>query len=111
MSSGFILLFVIALVLWLWYAGLRAREIAVRAARETCQRQGLQMLDGSVVLKRMRPQRNRRGHMALLRGYQFEYSEDGMNRQQGFVIVLGFDLQQVGLARPQAVEDHGRVDQ
>ena len=88
----------IALLVWFWLQSLRARELAIRTANELCQRQGLQLLDATVSLSGLRPRRNERGHMALLRTYQFEYSTDGAERQKGFVLLLGLQVESAGLA-------------
>lgn len=83
---------------WFWYDGLQARERAVRAAVETCRRQDLQFLDGSVNLRRLRLRRGPRGSLQWLRLYQFEYSEDAVGRQTGFVVMGGQHIETVGLA-------------
>ena len=93
-----VLLIGIALLLWFWQQSLRAREVAIRAAGELCQRQSLQLLDGTVSLSGLRLQRTAAGHIALLRTYQFEYSRDGDERRRGFVLLLGLRLETAGLA-------------
>lgn len=93
-----LLLIGIALLLWFWQQSLRAREAAIRAAGELCQRQNLQLLDGTVALSGLRLQRTPAGHIALLRTYQFEYSRDGDERRRGFVLLLGLRLETAGLA-------------
>ncbi len=97
MSSLFLLL-VVAVALWFWQQSLRASELAVQAARELCQRQDLQLLDGTVALNALRLRRNARGHITLQRTYLFDYSRDGAERQQGFVLLLGLRLETAGLA-------------
>jgi len=81
-----------------WWEGLKKRELAVQSARAVCQRAGVQLLDETVVLKRMRPRRDDRQRMVLRREFQFEYSDNGDNRLPGLVVmqgnrVLGVDLQ------------------
>lgn len=97
MESLFLLIGV-GLALWFWQQSLRARELAIHSAEELCRRQGLQLLDGTVVLNALRLRRTARGHIALQRTYQFDYSRDGDLRQQGFVLLLGLRLESVGLA-------------
>lgn len=87
----------LGLLIWLWQNSLSAREIAVRAARETCQQQQLQLLDGSVALQRLKPERLANGRLSLRRTYLFGYSEDGLERKTGFVIISGNHIEQVGL--------------
>lgn len=93
-----ILLLGITALLWFWQRSLRAREIAAAAAKELCKRQDLQLLDATVALAALRLRRNSRGHVALLRTYQFEYSSDGDRRQRGFVLLLGMRVESAGLA-------------
>ncbi|MEJ2344449.1 MAG: DUF3301 domain-containing protein [Gammaproteobacteria bacterium] len=89
---------------WLWYSGLKARELGTRVAAETCRRQGLQLLDGTVALRRLRPARSPGGWLTLQRTYQFEYSEDHNNRLRGFIIITAARVEVVGLAPPTAPE-------
>lgn len=93
-----LLLIGILALLWFWQQSLRARELAVHAAQELCRRQGLQLLDSTVALSGLRLRRTPRGHVGLLRTYQFEYSSDGDLRQRGFVLMLGLHVESAGLA-------------
>ena len=93
-----LLLIFMAALLWFWQQSLRAREIAAAAARELCKRQDLQLLDATVALAGLSLRRHPRGHIALLRTYQFEYSSDGDRRQRGFVLILGMRVESAGLA-------------
>lgn len=97
MSEGLLLAAVAALV-WYWYSSLRAREQAARAAAEACRRQQLQFLDETVALQRLSLARDPRGHVALRRTYRFEYSHVGDDRRQGFIIMVGSQVETVGLA-------------
>jgi len=96
-SSGLVLLILLGLLIWLWQSSLLAREIAIRAAREACQRKQLQLLDGSVALQRFRPERLANGRLSMRRTFLFHYSEDGMERRTGFIILSGNHVEQVGL--------------
>jgi hypothetical protein len=84
------------LVLW-WRASLEARVHANGAARDACEQAGVQMLDGTVAFRRLRPARDATGRLALRRTYVFDYTEDGASRRQGFVILRGHDVEIVGL--------------
>jgi hypothetical protein len=96
-AAGLLMLAALGLVIWIWRNSLSIRETAIRAARETCRRQGLQFLDETVVLKRMSLDRNLAGWMAVRRVFEFSYSETGLERNAGFVIMLGPRIEQVGL--------------
>jgi hypothetical protein len=93
-----ILLIAIGALSWFWLQSLRARDLAGRVAQDLCRRQNLQLLDGTVALNALRLRRTSRGHVALHRTYRFEYSSDGVQRQYGFVLLLGLHVESAGLA-------------
>ena len=84
--STLALLLLIVLLVWFWQLGLQSRDTAVQAARETCKRQGLQFLDGTPSLQSVRPFFSSRGP-GLKRTYTFDYSEDGLARHTGCIIM------------------------
>ncbi len=86
------------LVYRIWQTALDARETANRIARETCSRAVVQLLDGTVAFAGFRLQRNASGRRRLLRTYTFDYTRDGFERSQGFVVLSGRQLEAVGLA-------------
>ncbi len=96
-TGGLILFILLALLVWFWQNTLRARELALRAARDVCQKQQLQLLDGTVTLHRVALRRSQRGQVSLQRTFQFTYSLEGDDRQTGFIITLGDLVEQVGL--------------
>jgi hypothetical protein len=85
------LLFLIAtgLVATYWMSGMRAREVALRAARSACTRENVQLLDETVVLSRLRLARDGNGRACWRRRYDFEFSDDGGTRRSGDVELLG----------------------
>lgn len=83
-----LLLIIGGAVAW-WVDAMRAREVALRAARMACQRHDLQLLDETVAVVRIRPARDPAGRMGLRRWYRFEFSDDNENRREGSVEVLG----------------------
>ncbi|NIP72728.1 MAG: DUF3301 domain-containing protein [Gammaproteobacteria bacterium] len=97
-----ILVAVAALLAYLWFSALAARERAVRAATETCRHREIQLLDDTVVLRRVHLCRGDRALVQLRRTYEFEYSEHGGDRQRGFVILCGARVETVGLGPPSA---------
>jgi hypothetical protein len=90
-------LIILGLGVWLWQNTRKVHELAIDAARQTCDRGGVQLLDGTVVLQRFSWKRRPSGRIALQRVYLFGYSEDGTDRHTGFVITLGSHIEQVGL--------------
>jgi hypothetical protein len=79
----------LAAIVWLWLDSLKAREAAIRAAREVCSAEGLQLLDFTVAIAGLKLARDGHGRLALQRSYQFEYSDTGNNRLKGSVVMLG----------------------
>ena len=96
MWEGAAILLVVAGLL-LWVDSLRARERAVKAGREACQRYDLQFLDDTVSFARIRLARDEEGQLKIARTYAFEFSDTGNNRRRGAIVVLGADLQDVQL--------------
>ncbi len=81
MIGTWISLLVIAAVVWGWMDALNAREYAIRHGRALCQEAGVQLLDQTVSLKRVRIGR-RDGLPAFVRRYAFEVSLDGSDRHR-----------------------------
>lgn len=90
-----LLIAVLALAVWAWGDALRAREAALRACRRTTSRLGLQLLDETVALRRLRPARDADGRLRLRRHYGFEYSVRGDERRQGEAVLLGRRVESV----------------
>ena len=94
------MLFLLAAMLalaWFWHDSLGARERANAAAVETCRSTGASLLDGTVSFRRLQPVRGNGGSMQLRRTYVFDYTRDGVTRQQGFVVLTGHIVDSVGL--------------
>lgn len=87
----------LAAIGWFWFDSLRAREAAVEAARLACAADRVQLLDDTVALVSLRPQRASGGTLALRRIYRFEFSDTGNNRLGGSVTVLGSVVQMLYL--------------
>jgi hypothetical protein len=81
-----------------WQIALDAREAANRIAKDTCSRAVVQFLDGTVAFAGFRLTRDSRGKRRLLRTYTFDYTNDGFERAQGFIVLAGDRLEAVGLA-------------
>ncbi len=92
MLGTWILLVTVALVIWMWMDALRAREIAIHHGRVLCKEAGVQLLDQSVSLKRLRIAR-RDGLPTLIRRYQLEISIDGSDRHRGHLDLAAHRLE------------------
>ncbi|TNF55621.1 MAG: DUF3301 domain-containing protein [Gammaproteobacteria bacterium] len=85
---------------WLWWDSLKKRELAILAARRVCQRAGVQFLDDTVSLARMRLRRDDNQRAAIYREFAFEFSDNGDNRLPGRVYLLGDRVLDVNLILP-----------
>ena len=95
-------------IAWLWLDSLKAREAAVRAAREVCTAEGLMLLDDTVAIASLKPARDDGGRLRLQRAYDFEYTDTGNNRLKGSVVMLGHHVAilNVGSRIAPAVTEH-----
>lgn len=76
-------------------AAVRVRELAVQAVRRASREDDFQLLDQSVHLRRFSLSRDETGRWRVWRQYRFDYSYDGVERRQGFVIMLGKKIQTI----------------
>ena len=83
---------------WLWADSMRAREAALEAGRRACEAEGVQFLDWTVAMQKMRINRSADGRLRIQRVYQFEFSETGNNRLHGSITMLGTQLLALHLA-------------
>ncbi|MDD3447525.1 MAG: DUF3301 domain-containing protein [Gammaproteobacteria bacterium] len=84
-----------------WHTGLQAREAAVRFADQACRLRRLQLLDQTVALKRMRLEREPGRRLpALVRIYDFAFSDNGLTRQEGQLAMRGMRVLQLRLPEP-----------
>ncbi len=88
-----IALIVILLALaWFWIDSLDKRERAIQLGSELAARMQLQLLDETVVCSRVWLGRNRKGHVQILRTYEFDVSASGDDRLHCNLILLGNHL-------------------
>jgi hypothetical protein len=102
MDEGFFMLILGALALLAtykyWQVAMEAREAANRIAKDTCSRAVVQLLDGTVAFSGFRLVKDAQGRRRLQRTYTFDYTNDGLERFQGFIVLAGGRLEAVGLA-------------
>lgn len=89
---------------WFWWDGLNKRELAIRAARIICQKAGVQLLDETVALKRLRFVRDDNQRVRIQRQFVFEYSDTGDNRLPGYVYLMGDRVVDANLIIPASEE-------
>ncbi len=86
-----------------FFSSIRIRELALQAVGRAARHDDYQLLDQSVHLRRVSLSRDPEGRWRVWRQYRFDYSYDGVNREQGYVIMLGRTLQAI------VVSEEGRV--
>lgn len=89
MSPEGLLLLAFAALAWFWWDSLQKREIALARTRLACEQAGVQFLDASVALRRLRLARDDDQRVRLHREYAFEFSCEGDDRQAGRIWLLG----------------------
>jgi len=97
MSLEGLLLILLAALAWFWWDSLQKREIALTTARLACERAGVQFLDASVALRKLKLRRDSDQRVRFYREYAFEYSTQGDDRQPGWVWLLGVRVVNVTL--------------
>jgi len=76
----------------------RVRELALAAVQRASREGDFQLLDQSVHLRRISLSRDGTGRWRVWRQYRFDYSLEGVDRRQGFVTMLGPQLQSLLVA-------------
>ncbi|MEO5559318.1 MAG: DUF3301 domain-containing protein [Dokdonella sp.] len=99
MTTTWISLLAISVLIWMWMDALNARERAIHAGRELCREAGVQWLDQTVSLKRVRVGL-RNGMPTFLRRYGFEVSLNGSDRHRGHLDLSGHHLEAWSLPLP-----------
>ena len=97
--NGLLLLIVLIVLFWLWYSGARAKEMAIRCVDVACKETGMQLLDGTIFLKKLWPARLQNGRIGLLRFYQFDYTENGANRFQGLIVMTASRMEYLQMGK------------
>lgn len=90
--DNLIALLLLLLLGWFWLDGARAREQALTLAGRACKAHELQLLDQAVMLRRLTPRWTRDG-LRLRRVFRFEFSDGGIDRQSGELILVGLRLE------------------
>ena len=87
-------LLLLAFGIWFWKDTLRDRELATRFCQQACRSYQVQFLDGTVSFMRLGISRGNTG-IHLKRSYAFSFSYDGIDRYQGYVVVMRHQVQTI----------------
>ena len=88
-------LFALGLAVLYFLSAIRVRELALQAVARASRQGDFQLLDQSVHIRRLSLSRDSAGRWRVWRQYRFDYSHDGVQREQGHVIMLGRQLQAI----------------
>lgn len=86
-----------------FFSAIRVRELALQAVSKASRRDNFQWLDQAVHMQRVSLSRDDSGRWRIWRQYRFDYSYDGVERRQGFVIMLGRRVRSVVVSEPERV--------
>ena len=93
--NSLLLLLAISDIILFWFESLRIRERVTHACRELCEKAELQLLDQTVALSSISLTRSVHGHRQIRRVYKFEVSDNGMDRRQGYITLIGAAIEAV----------------
>ena len=102
--SHLLIVCLLLLLGWFWLDSLRAREIAIGLCQAACRQRDLQWLDQTVALRRLGLTWRAEG-VRLRRVYRFDFSEEGMERRQGYIVMRGLNLEELSFGLPDRVAD------
>lgn len=101
--TAIMLLLLLPGIVWFWNDSLRARGRVITICSRLCSDVGVQFLDETVAMSRLRLQRNASGNLELARRYTFEYSGTGTDRWRGYALLAGRRMESVQLHGPDGV--------
>jgi Protein of unknown function (DUF3301) len=91
------LLVITGLFVLVWHHHRARHEIAIEFCKRACRNLGVQLLDDTVSLTRLRPCRDNRRNLTLCRVYTFDYTVDRVNREQGYIRMVGKEMDMIKL--------------
>lgn len=87
----------VVLLLMHWWRGQKAKEVALKAARQYCKEMDIQLLDQSIYLRGLWLKRDDSGRIRVWRSYLFDFTATGEDRARGRVIMLGYNITHIQL--------------
>lgn len=102
--SNLLAVFFLLLLGWFWLDSLRAREFATEICKAACARHELQFLDQTVALRRLGLAWKAEG-LRMRRVYRFDFSEEGVGRRSGYLVMRGMTLEDLSFGLPTQTQD------
>jgi hypothetical protein len=101
---GLIYILIAILAALFWVDSLHAREAATKTAKLKCNTHQLQFLDQTVALTSIGIRWTQQG-IRLRRAYRFDYSLEGVGREQGEITMIGSRFESIDIAQLERVKD------
>jgi len=86
--EGLLALLLVSAGAWFWYDTRGVGEIAQRVCKTMCLELNVQLLDGTVSMRKVTLGRNDKGDLRIRRFYSFDYSGTGYDRRTGVLVLL-----------------------
>ena len=102
--SNLLAVFFLLLLGWFWLDTMRAREIATEICKTACRQRELQFLDQTVALRRLGLAWRSEG-LRLRRVYRFDFSEEGVGRRSGYLVMRSMTLEDLSFGLPTQAQD------
>jgi hypothetical protein len=102
--SNLLAVFLLLLLGWFWLDSMRAREIATEVCKSACKQRELQFLDQTVALRRLGLAWRSEG-LRMRRVYRFDFSEEGVGRRSGYLVMRGMSLEDLSFGLPTQAQD------
>ncbi|WP_296808491.1 DUF3301 domain-containing protein [Thiocapsa sp.] len=102
--SNLLAVFLLLLLGWFWLDSMRAREIATEVCKSACKQRELQFLDQTVALRRLGLAWRSEG-LRMRRVYRFDFSEEGVGRRSGYLVMRGMTLEDLSFGLPTQAQD------
>jgi hypothetical protein len=102
--SNLFAIFLLLVLGWFWLDSLRAREIATEVCKAACAQRELQFLDQTVALRRLGLAWRSEG-LRMRRVYRFDFSEEGVGRRSGYLVMRGLALEDLSFGLPAQTQD------
>jgi hypothetical protein len=92
MPTLLVLMILAAMAFAFWSSARAAAERAEHVGRNACEVAGVQLLDQTVHASGLRLRRGHDGRLGFERSFRFEYSQDGVQRHVGRLVLRGRQL-------------------
>ena len=96
-----LLIILLVILFSLWYEIFKTRELVIKRCQQVCREAELQFLDQTVAVVSVKFRFGGNNRLELHRIYQFEYSENGVDRFKGFVDMLNNRITSIRFTEPE----------